>query len=120
MLAETNFNCISMDFRREATGDHQKWEGENISSGEARCHENERENEGVPAPIPDESSGVYPEVTPCEFLVVCPVCKTIENIQYSGGRFLTGRKFFEKDNAIFHNCGLISQYRIFSQDPVSI
>jgi hypothetical protein len=65
-----------------------------------------------------ESSALCPEESALEFLVVCPKCKTMETLVSIGGHFLTNRKFIEREDGIFHNCGSIVPCRIYGQDSV--
>ena len=42
---------------------------------------------------------------PRDAVVQCPNCKTIETLQFVGGRLTRSRKFFEADGKVYHDCG---------------
>ena len=42
---------------------------------------------------------------PRDAVVQCPNCKTIETLQFVGGRLMRSRKFFESDGKVYHDCG---------------
>ena len=45
------------------------------------------------------------EPLPRDVLAQCPKCKTVETLQFIGGRLLRSRKFFEKEGKVYHDCG---------------
>ncbi len=54
----------------------------------------------------------YPP-TPNEFVVICPKCKTIETLLFSGGHLLENRKFSERNGSVYHDCGSAAPCRCY-------
>ncbi len=54
---------------------------------------------------PVRSQPVHLEERPRDMVVQCPNCKTIETLQFAGGKLMRCRKFFESDGKVYHDCG---------------
>jgi hypothetical protein len=63
--------------------------------------------------VSGESSAISPEANAREFLVVCPKCKTMETLLFIDGHLLMNRKFSERDNGVYHDCGSVQPCRFF-------
>ncbi len=50
---------------------------------------------------------------PGDILVQCPGCKTLETVQVYRGQLFRSRRFFQKNGAIFHDCGSLSPCSLF-------
>ncbi len=55
------------------------------------------------------SSGKKPwrlsDTTENEILALCPACKALEVMHFSGGLMIPTRKFAQKPDGIYHSCG---------------
>jgi len=60
-----------------------------------------------------EFAAISPVADANEVLVVCPNCKTVETLLFSGGHFYVNRKFIETDTGVYHDCGSKQPCRIF-------
>jgi len=48
-----------------------------------------------------------------ELIAICPACKAIETIYFSGERLISTRKFIQVDNYIFHDCNSSDPCRLY-------
>ncbi len=48
-----------------------------------------------------------------ELIAMCPVCKAIETIYFSGGQLISTRKFVQVNDYIFHDCNLSKPCRLY-------
>ena len=49
-----------------------------------------------------------------EYVVYCPRCKTLETLSFTDGYLISTRKFNQKNNQIFHDCGYHEPCRVFN------
>ncbi|MFP3975515.1 MAG: hypothetical protein ACOC6S_02415 [Chloroflexota bacterium] len=40
-----------------------------------------------------------------EFIALCPKCKTMETLRFTGDRLVQTRKFSHQERGVFHDCG---------------
>ena len=59
--------------------------------------------DGVVAPA--RGPTIHFEPQPYELIAQCPKCKTVETLQFVEDTLTTSRKFFQKGDKIYHDCG---------------
>ena len=56
----------------------------------------------------------FPSGQSVEYMVQCPLCKTIETVAIGGnGQLFTTRKFYQIGRSIYHKCGATQACRLF-------
>jgi hypothetical protein len=53
----------------------------------------------------DRRHRIHFEPVPYELTAQCPKCKTIESLQFIGTALTRSRKFFQKEDKVYHDCG---------------
>jgi len=51
-----------------------------------------------------------------ELVVFCPGCKTLETLWFNNGRLMQARKFNQRGERVFHDCGTPKPCRLFRLD----
>jgi len=60
-----------------------------------------------------EFAAISPDSDANEVLIVCPNCKTMETLLFSGGHFYVNRKFTETETGVYHDCGSKQPCRVY-------
>jgi hypothetical protein len=55
----------------------------------------------------DRRHRIHFEPVPYELTAQCPKCKTIESLQFVGMSLTRSRKFFQRDDKVYHDCGSV-------------
>jgi hypothetical protein len=50
-----------------------------------------------------------------EFVVFCPGCKTLETLWFNDGWLMQTRKFNQRGEQVFHDCGTPEPCRLYRQ-----
>ena len=49
-----------------------------------------------------------------EAVAFCPCCKALQTVWFSGDKLMPTRKFFQKENNIYHDCGSSQPCQVYS------
>ena len=62
---------------------------------------------------PGESVATSGKIRSGEAIAYCPHCKALQTVWISEDRLLPTRKFYEKENQVFHDCGSRQPCRLY-------
>lgn len=48
-----------------------------------------------------------------EFVAICPGCKTLETLSFNNGSLMQTRKFNQRGEMIFHDCGTVEPCHVY-------
>jgi len=62
---------------------------------------------------PGESIATSTKIRSGEAIAYCPHCKALQTVWINEDRLLPTRKFYEKENQVFHDCGSHQPCRLY-------